>query len=238
MNCYELLPIMLISKKKVANVKVDYENYLVELLNNAFSFKKSLNLYEPFEKINEQSHGECDARSGDYEIDFKLLVPTEFMKIKNSTLPDVNYNHLKDGFIFVNDNEKSLNKTLQEKAQNTFINYISNIALSNKDDLLKIKDDDTILSRSIKNMQVNKNILCFIPCKIDKSIDSVSLVKKIFLPLLSIRDNIEKDTYITYLQNDYFYVLQYKNNNLICIDKVHLMLVNTFYDLYRLTYFI
>lgn len=238
MSFYKLLPIMLISKKKIANVKVDYENYLIELLNKAFTFKRVLNLPEPFEKINEQAHGECDACSGDYKIDFKLLIPTEFMKIKNSTLPDVDYNNLNDGFISVNNNKMSLDKALQDKAEKSFINYIANIALSNKDNLLKIKDDDTILSSSIKNMLVNKNILCFIPCIFDKNINSMSLVRKLFLPLLSIRQDIEKDTYITYLQNDYFYILQYRENDLLCIDKIHRIMVSTFNDLYKLTYFI
>ncbi len=228
---------MMISKKKVNNIKVNYEDYLIELLNSSLYFMKLTNS-ERFNAIKEQSHSECDAETSNYQIDFKLLVPTEFMKYKNISLPDVDYKHLRDGFISVNDNENSLNKDLKIKADNSFVNYLANVCIANKEKLLTMKDNDTILSSSIKNMLVEKNVLAFIPCDFNKEINCIAIVKKLFNPLFSLRDDINKDTYITFLQGDYFYLLQYSKGNYTLLEKVHKIMIQTFYDLYKLTYFI
>ena len=237
MNLYELLPILMISSKKVNENKVNYEEYLIELLNNAHTFLRAINS-DRFELIDEQAHGECDAKSNNYQIDFKLLVPTEFMYYKNLALPNVNYKHMNEGLISVNDTKGSLDKSLQTQANNAFANYIANICIANKDKLIKMQSSENILTTSIKNMLVNKNILAFIPCIFNDDLNSVAIIKKLFIPLLNLRDDIKKDTFITYLQGDYFYILKYLNNNVILVDKVHKNMVQTFMDLYRLTYFI
>ncbi len=236
-DVYDLLPIMMISKKEVNNVKVNYEDYLIELLNSSLYFKKLTNS-ENFKAILEQSHGECDAKTSNYQIDFKLLVPTEFMKYKNKSLPNVDYKHLSKGVIYVTDNENSLNKELQIQASSSFANYIANICFTNKEKLINMKNDETILTCSIKNILVDKNILAFIPCFFNKKINCISIVKRLFTPLFSLRDDINKDTYITFLQSDFFYLLKYSNGTYTLVDKVHVIMVQTFYNLYRLTYFI
>lgn len=234
---YNLLPIMMISKKNVNGYKVNYEKYLIELLNASLNFMK-LTKSEKFKEITKQSNGECDAETGDYQIDFKLLVPTEFMQYKTMTLPNVDYKNFEHGFICVNDNKNSLNEELKTKANNAFVNYIGNLCLKNKEELLKIKDEESILKSSINNMLVDKNILAFIPCTFDGKINGFSFVEKNFSALLSIRDNLNKDTFITFLQGDYFYIIQYNNGKYNLFDKVHKIMLPTFNDLYRLTYFV
>ena len=234
---YDLLPIMMISKKNVNGYKVNYEKYLIELLNASLNFMK-LTKSEKFKEITKQSNGECDAETGDYQIDFKLLVPTEFMQYKTMTLPNVDYKNIEHGFICVNDNKNSINEELKIKANNAFVNYIGNLCLKNKEELLNIKDEESILKSSINNRLVDKNILAFIPCNFDDKINGFSFVKKIFSALLSIRDNLNKDTFITFLQGDYFYIIQYNNGKYNLFDKVHKILLPTFNDLYRLTYFV
>ena len=87
-------------------------------------------------------------------------------------------------------------------------------------------------------MLVNKNILAFIPCTFDDKTDGMSFIKKIFGSLLSIRDDLNKNTFITFLQGDYFYIIQYDNGEYILFDKVHKIMLPTFNDLYKLTYFV
>jgi len=237
MSKYELLPIMMISKKKVNDTQVNYEDYLIELLNNSNYFQK-LSKNEYFKAITEQSHGECDAETSNYQIDFKLLVPSEFMWYKNMSLPSIDYSLMKNGIILVNDNEKSLDKNLQIKATSSFVNYLAKICCSNKNKLLAMKDEESILKSSINNMLINKNILAFLPCCFDNSEDSVILINKLFFSLFSIRDDINKDTYITYLQGDFFHILQYSNSKFVEVDKVHKIMMQNFNDLYELTHFV
>lgn len=234
---YNLLPIMMISKKNVNGHKVNYEEYLIELLNASLNFMK-ITKSENFREITKQSNGECDAEAGDYQIDFKLLVPTDFMQYKTMSLPNIDYKNIKHGFISVNDNKNSLDETLKIKANNAFVNYIGNLCLKNKEELLNIKDKESILKSSINNMLVNKNILAFIPCTFDDKTDGMSFIKKIFGSLLSIRDDLNKNTFITFLQGDYFYIIQYDNGEYILFDKVHKIMLPTFNDLYKLTYLV
>lgn len=53
----------------------NYENYLLELVNNSLYFreKSSFKKYEPPQS---ESNGECDCNSPTYELDFKLLEST------------------------------------------------------------------------------------------------------------------------------------------------------------------
>ena len=233
---YNLLPIMMISKKNVNGHKVNYEKYLIELLNASLNFMK-LTKSEKFREITKQSNGECDAETSDYQIDFKLLVPTDFMQYKTMTLPNVDYKNINQGFISVKNNKNSLNEDLKTKANNAFVNYIGNLCLKNKEELLNLKNEESILKSSINNMLVDKNILAFIPCSFDDKINGLSFIKRVFGSLLSVRDDLNKDTFITFLQGNYFYIIQYNNGEYVLFDKVHKIMLPTFNDLYRLTYF-
>lgn len=237
MSNYELLPIMMISKKKVNNIQVNYEDYLIEVLNKSNYFQK-LSKNEYFKAIAEQAHGECDAETSNYQIDFKLLIPSEFMWYKNMSLPNIDYSLMKDGVIQVSDNKKSLDKNLQIKANNAFENYLVNVCFSDKKTLIEIKDEESILKSSITNMLKNKNILAFLPCVFEERVNSINIIKKIFSSLFSIRDDFNKDTYLTYIQGDYFHILEYKSGKFSKADKVHKIMIQTFNDLYRLTHFV
>ena len=143
MSIYKLLPIMTISKKKIKDNKVNYEDYLVELINNSSSFLHATNS-NSFVLIKDQAHGECDAKSNNYEIDFKLLVPTEFMYYGNLSLPNVNYKHMDEGFIFVNDTEYSSDGTMQIEVFEAFEKYITDIYLASKNKLLEMQYSNNI----------------------------------------------------------------------------------------------
>ena len=61
--------------------KCNYEFYLTELLNNSKWIKQIHT--EKFEWKEEQSNGECDACSGDYGIDFKLIASKTKLQAKS-----------------------------------------------------------------------------------------------------------------------------------------------------------
>ena len=78
--CSQLLPPYLINQGYVHGdeEKCNYELYLVELLNCCSNF---MSLFKrPFEHQTIQSHGEPDAISGEYGLDFKLAVSTSEMQ--------------------------------------------------------------------------------------------------------------------------------------------------------------
>ena len=45
-------------------------------------------------------YGEDDAYTSTYQLDFKLLVGTNVMRVKNRNMPEVDYSHMSQGFIF------------------------------------------------------------------------------------------------------------------------------------------
>lgn len=53
----------------------NYENYLLELVNNSLYFRKKSN-FEEYEPPQSESNGECDCNSLAYKLDFKLLEST------------------------------------------------------------------------------------------------------------------------------------------------------------------
>ena len=235
---FDLLPVMMLAKKDVAGHKVNYEDYLIELLNNSLSFSNKLE-GQKFKAITSQSNGECDAIAGDYSIDFKLMIPTDFMMYKTKALPDINYLQLPNGFISVNDNEKSIDLDLQTKASSSFNTFIAKMITDGYEDLQKAKDDKkNILHKFINNLLVDKNLLIFLPATINRSLSNINIINKLFSNIFSFRNNIDKETFLTYLYGDYFIILSYKDGVFKIFDKVHKLLVKTFKDLYRLTYFI
>lgn len=55
---------------------------------------------EYFILTTEQAHGEDDAYTSDYQLDFKLLVGSNVMRMKNRNMPEIDYSHMSQGFIF------------------------------------------------------------------------------------------------------------------------------------------
>lgn len=53
----------------------NYENYLLELVNNSLYFREKSN-FEEYEPPKSESNGECDCNSLTYKLDFKLLEST------------------------------------------------------------------------------------------------------------------------------------------------------------------
>ena len=76
---FKLLPSATIIKNFVdGESDCNYENYLLELLNNSSHFKKRGQSL--FSKPSNENNGQCDAISKNYEIDFKILKHKSLIK--------------------------------------------------------------------------------------------------------------------------------------------------------------
>lgn len=237
-NLFTLLPTKMISKTYINDVKIDYEEYLTELLNYSMYFM-SLTNDEKFERISSQAHGEADVKANSYELDFKLLVHKDFVNAKLKTLPIVDYSNIKNGFICINEKPKSENNLTQEQANSLFIKFMQLLASMNAEEVKSIEnDEDTLLYNTIQMVKKEKNLLFFLPCIINTKGSAVTMTISIFLSgLFSLRDQINRDTFITLLsEDDNFYILKYFNGKFSCVDKVHKIFMSSFRDIYRLTY--
>ena len=219
-NMFTLIPTKMISKIYINGVKIDYEEYLTELINNSCYFM-SLTSGTKFKNVLDQSHSEPDVVADNYELDFKLLVNQEFVNAKLKSLPDVDYTNIRSGFICVND--KTANESNLTPSQANCGN--------NKGDPLY---------STVNMLKKEKNLLVFIPSIANITDDQIPRIITTFLAsLFSLRDNINKDTFVTLLcQDNRFCVLKYENKTFRYIDKVHRILMPSFNDIYRMTYFL
>ena len=235
-----LLPTMMISKMEINDQKFIYEDYLLELVNFS-GFFKGLTGGEQFTKIVEQDHGQADVRTSNYELDFKLLVNEEFVNKKLKSLPNRDYSHLQDGYIFLND-KKSGESITQPKAHSEFVKFFCKLMnITNEQIVDGEKDKNNEFYSIIKMMKKQKNLLFFLPFEIEcdtdiEALNTVARIKNIF----SLRDSINKDTFIVVLRKedgtlDEFYIIKYDKGGFEIVDKVNKLFVPLFYELYRVT---
>lgn len=237
---FTLLPTKMISKTYINGVKIDCEEYLTELINNSCYFM-SLTSGTKFKKVLDQSHSEPDVVADNYELDFKLLVNQEFVNAKLKSLPDVDYSNMRSGFICVNDKVANESNLTQSQANGLFIQFLQSLVLLNGDEITTCENNKKHPLYSTVNMlKKEKNLLVFLPCIANINSGQISRIITTFLSsLFSLRDNINKDTFLTLLcQDDYFYILKYENKMFRYVDNVHRIFMSSFNDIYRMTYFL
>ncbi len=85
---YKVLPAELIVRGFVGgDDRCDYEYYLTEMLNASAWFKSRFP--NGFIWQGSQSHGECDAKSGKYGLDFKLIASKTKMQARSMLSPQI-----------------------------------------------------------------------------------------------------------------------------------------------------
>lgn len=239
-NMFTLIPTKMISKIYINGVKIDYEEYLTELINNSCYFM-SLTSGTKFKKVLDQSHSEPDVVADNYELDFKLLVNQEFVNAKLKSLPDVDYTNIRSGFICVNDKTANESNLTPSQANCLFVQFLQSLALLEDDEITNCGNNkgDPLYS-TVNMLKKEKNLLVFIPSIANITDDQIPRIITTFLAsLFSLRDNINKDTFVTLLcQDNRFCVLKYENKTFRYIDKVHRILMPSFNDIYRMTYFL
>ena len=237
------LPTMMISKCEINGQQIDYENYLTELVNLSTYFM-GLTYGEKYTKIIEHDNGQADVRTSNYELDFKLLVNQDFVNNKLKSLPNVDYSHIKDGYVCMMDKSNAGNSLTPAKANSVFVLFFNRLLSITKEQIEKFEaDKNSDLYSIIKMMKKEKNLLFFLPFEIEcftdiEVVNTVARIKNIF----TIRDSINKDTFIAVLRKekgtlDEFYILKYEDSNFRIVDKVPKLFIFSFNELYKLTSF-
>lgn len=163
----ELMLRMLAAPVTVRNfVKNDplcnYEFYMVELLN----LSKEMRKLHPKEFVwqGDQAHSECDAYSGDYGIDFKLIASQSRMKASSNFSNQ--YTLIMHGVTIVQENKASaLNR---EKEITATIMHVA-LRQTSLDDLEKIRYNTGLsqiendIQVFLKKLETKKNLLLFYP---------------------------------------------------------------------------
>lgn len=140
----------------------NYEFYMVELLN----LSKEMRKLHPKEFVwqGDQAHSECDAYSGDYGIDFKLIASQSRMKASSNFSNQ--YTLIKHGVTIVRENKASaLNR---EKEITATVMHVA-LRQTSLDDLEKIRYNTGLsqiendIQVFLKKLETKKNLLLFYP---------------------------------------------------------------------------
>ncbi len=242
MEIFTLLPTKMFSHDKINEYQIDYEKYLLEILQFSRYFRT--NGYH-FIRIVDQSHGEADAVANNYYLDFKLLAPTQFMVSKTKSLHNVDYSTMNKGFISV---KSKTNGISQEASNQIFIEYMKLFAsLSSEEIIQESNKENSPIFNTIKLFKIKKNLMFFLPCLINVPNDNDDkqteqylrlIVSKFFKSLFSIRDNMGYDTYIVFLTNKkQFYIMEYEDAQFKTRDFIPQEFISSFNEIYLYTYF-
>ena len=163
----ELMLKMLAAPVTVKNyVKNDplcnYEFYMVELLNHSHEMRK--HHPQAFVWQGDQAHAECDAYSGDYGIDFKLIASQSRMKATSNLSPQ----HIIDanGVTVSYESKASILNREKEMTVTRMHAALRQISL---EDLERIRSNTDLLPHEkdiqvfLKKLETKKNLLLFYP---------------------------------------------------------------------------
>ena len=140
----------------------NYEFYMVELLN----LSKEMRKLHPKEFVwqGDQAHSECDAYSGDYGIDFKLIASQSRMKASSNFSNQ--YTLIMHGVTIVRENKASASN--REKEITATVMHVA-LRQTSLDDLEKIRYNTGLsqiendIQVFLKKLETKKNLLLFYP---------------------------------------------------------------------------
>ncbi len=212
-------PKYLMLNGKNAFPNVTYEDFLIDVINFSQYFSTKHSFMEHFVLTTEQSHGEDDAYTSTYQLDFKLLVGSDVMRARNRNMPEVDYSHSSEGFIFTKTKEYD-----EEEPDETILLDIAQLKI--EDLRNEVYTNDSIKS-VVKNIKKPKNIFMYYPYEFIfgnkfEYATIISEVLKAFETLLTYRDELElgKDNFLCIKVNDYFEIYEWIDKELVYRDRV------------------
>lgn len=242
-----LPPAMVIKNFVYGEDDCNYEKYLLELLNHSTYFKeKGKGEYcHPIE----ESHGECDAISSNYELDFKLLASSSSLQAQS--ILSLSVSKIADGIISYGRCKKPdgyIESTrIQAVCRYMKLEDFIEIFNKKKENMNTIEKD---ILKVLNSLKKEKNILLFYPFNIwvdDKieiqELDNIitSALNNDFQSLFLFRASSANgfETYFVTLVFEDFFIYEVHNQKLILIEKVNSSLLSTFvklreYDAYKL----
>ncbi|HEL0009365.1 TPA: hypothetical protein TUL06_002144 [Streptococcus equi subsp. zooepidemicus] len=237
----KLLPAATIIKNFVdGEPDCNYEIYLLELLNNSTHFLKKGG--SCFSAPSDESHGQCDAISKDYDIDFKLL--SSSTRLQASNLFSYGISNLGNGITAITESKK---KTGEIKATQI------HVAFQTKDvaELIQLKEDfqnsrkhgiEKDIINVLNTLEKKKNIMLFFPytCELEGYLETenlddiiVSELNYYFNSLFAYRSLKMKefDTYFVTIFQKRFYIFSIQDDTLNLVEKIDCVLLPTFIKL-------
>lgn len=216
----------------------NYEHYLRELLNSSIYFSKRGG--SPYSAPESEDHGQCDAISQKYELDFKLLIArTEMQAASTLRLQPFVMTKGLTGFAECKNPGGSIKVTrIHSVLRDLSVEELEKIRRSGASGD-SIHDD---IVSVLKTAEVNKNILFLFPYDFwyehpicpDGAIEEIrSYLAEVFNTLLLYREkNVHGfDTYLTVKYLNEFLVLINAKNELHVIDSVPVAKMPTYQEL-------
>ena len=209
-----------------------YEDYLLECGNSsAFFLEKSKQ--QPYLHPVSEANGEWDCLSPAYQMDFKLAASESTLRAKRLFSRQITY---QNGVTFISTPLKKSGDPGYKPIQATRIfaalrglSLSELLAIQNKSPCADQVDRD--ICHLMKTMKCDKNLLVFFPYNFyfDEPLDKVQarqtlieVLNQDFRQMLSYRSQVcpQRDTYFSFLYNQEWIVLQWKNTELTLIGTV------------------
>lgn len=233
------LPASCVIRNFVQNVKeCNYELYLVELLNKSMWFRRNFNAH--FEYNSVQDAGQCDAYSGDFGIDFKLVASKTELQSKSLFSLQI-AQPLKGVTVY-----SSCKKPGGEIQATIIYAAIRNMTIKElkhiKETASKKQGIENDIKECLETFETSKNIMFFFPYCLD--IDNCSDLQEIvvaseqalnsdFKSVIAYRDEFApdyKDFFVTICKNE-FVIFMINDGVLKLIDHVPVRKIDTFVKL-------
>ncbi len=222
--------LMLNGKKAFPNFT--YENFLIDVLNFSRYFCEKKPDNEAFELVKKQSHGENDAYSSTYQLDFKLIVDQNVMCARNNNCPCLDYSMMKKGLII------SKSKSQDELVDIPNDTILADLLKTSYDDLKNGKYESNSIKRLAKNMCKPKNLFLYYPYEFHGITKDIFYLfeKSATLSFSSImRYRYEQvsgfDTFLCYKIDSSFVIWEWFDDGFVMRDSVNELLCTNYRDL-------
>lgn len=215
---------------------LSYEDYLIEILNWSNFFKSKAGLYSEYRQPESEAHGESDAISDNYEIDFKILINQDVMNGMIKNKPTVDKRYIDQGIIMVNDNP---NPTPIPK-RNVMYDIMDITSYEIEQESFK---NDTA-KNFIKNLEKDKNLFLYYPYEFrGDEIYNVNAFAKLFTQFFRIplehrtKKRPDKETYLCIKINENFLIFEWFEDHFIYRDTVIEYLCSAYRDYKMFSFF-
>lgn len=221
------LPVAVIVKNFIKGHPVDNEEYLRDFINLSKMVSEKGNEKFVLRKHCEQSDGQPDIYNSNYDLDFKILIDPKYMEGKN--LLSRSITEIAPGVTAYG------NSKVNGKQQACFINWC--FRDKSLTDLKKIQQngsslpEEKLIIHILAEMSKDKHILFFLPFNFFfqgiATDDEVAkfLIKWINDDLKGLieyrKEKVEKDTYISFISNQFFVISKVQEKELRLYDMVN-----------------
>lgn len=232
----KILPNALAFKNGIIGEKASNpEIYLREFLNHSQYFRK-LSKGEDYAAPESEAHGECDAISSAYEIDFKTLISSSMANAKKNT--ELQTEKCASGVtltISSRSNRDYSGSYITRLLRGLSLDEIENKQYSSSEQEIGVKD----LEKFLKVLLKHKNILLYLPASfsisgVEQGEDPVGILTHAFqhdlCSCLRYRSNHvpDKDTFFCTIYEKDFCIWKWGNGRLVFEEAVLLSASKTF----------